>query len=481
MNEKIELKQKCKNLLDRYKEVYGNLTPCDRYFHGKARFYKDDIPDLILEILEESPFVDLGVESLTQNIYLIMNDYTDVAKCKHCGSKEITFRSHNRGYDKFCSYDCAYQDKDRIEKVREANIGRESWCRGLTKETDERLTKSIKKQSETKKRKYASGELVVWSKGLTKETDERLAIAGKNMSKRWAERGITDKQLEHTLSLAEVNRQREFDPKQFEKSKATCIKKYGVPSVLCFPEVRALGQEAMLEKYGRTNYQGSELYYANGIKDQMLETMKATNLEKYGVEHVTQHPDILAKVFETKKKNGTIGNKSKLEDAIFNSLVKTYPSMVRQHKTEDYPWFSDFYIPEYNLYIELQGYYAHGFDAYFGIPEQDQWFSERTNKAKGMLEKVWKGNDIDKRTHCKTYNVPFVEFFDFSCRPHLVNQIEYVAKGLPSAPDDLNDVYMNDPVERRRIIQTAMADYNKKESELAEKEIIDAYNRLYPP
>lgn len=54
-----------------------------------------------------------------------------------------------------------------------------SWCKGLTKET----SASIRKQSETFRRRLDSGEIVPWHKGKTKETDSRLAAISEHNKK----------------------------------------------------------------------------------------------------------------------------------------------------------------------------------------------------------------------------------------------------------------------------------------------------------
>lgn len=48
--------------------------------------------------------------------------------------------------------------------------GKESWCKGKTKYTDER----VKKIGETFKKNYRTGKIKIWCKGLTKETNESL-------------------------------------------------------------------------------------------------------------------------------------------------------------------------------------------------------------------------------------------------------------------------------------------------------------------
>ena len=61
-----------------------------------------------------------------------------------------------------------------------------SWCRGMTKESDERVAARGRATSIGKLRAYADGTNVVWSKGKTKNDDARLAAAAERSSRAFA-------------------------------------------------------------------------------------------------------------------------------------------------------------------------------------------------------------------------------------------------------------------------------------------------------
>jgi len=82
---------------------------------------------------------------------------------------------------------------ERVSRISESNKGgvpwnkgkrgvQTAWNKGLTKETDGRVVKYAMKMSETKRQLFQNGK-VVWNKGLTKEVDERVARNARSMSK----------------------------------------------------------------------------------------------------------------------------------------------------------------------------------------------------------------------------------------------------------------------------------------------------------
>jgi len=89
-----------------------------------------------------------------------------------------------------------------------------SWCKGLTKETDDRVRLKSEKTSITSKKDFASGKRKVWTAGLTKETDERLKgisikLTGKKKIRKTTLK-ITRRPLseEHKRSISKTKKER---------------------------------------------------------------------------------------------------------------------------------------------------------------------------------------------------------------------------------------------------------------------------------
>ncbi len=75
------------------------------------------------------------------------------------------------------------------------NYGKHTWSKGLSKETDKRLSNSAVKISKTRKRLFKEGKLKNWNAGLTKETDVKLKRSAEKIKKSWANEEVRSKQI----------------------------------------------------------------------------------------------------------------------------------------------------------------------------------------------------------------------------------------------------------------------------------------------
>lgn len=64
--------------------------------------------------------------------------------------------------------------KQISDKRRAKLIGTSSWCKGLTKQNDERILARAHATSTGRKQAFDAGRISIWSKGATKETDDRI-------------------------------------------------------------------------------------------------------------------------------------------------------------------------------------------------------------------------------------------------------------------------------------------------------------------
>lgn len=98
----------------------------------------------------------------------------------------------------------------------------------------------------------------------------------------------------------------------------------------------------------------------NDLKD-ILEKRKATFIEKYGVENPSQHEEIIKKIHQTKKANGSYG-KSKIEDNFYLYLCRVFNSDNIERSKIVNGWSIDFYLKQIDVYLQLDGIYYHGLD-----------------------------------------------------------------------------------------------------------------------
>lgn len=213
-----------------------------------------------------------------------------------------------------------------------------------------------------------------------------------------------------------------------EKTKETLLSKYGVENSSQSTICKEKAKQTSIERYGteypmssdiikeRRNKNNLEKY---GVKCTLeLEEVKAkknkTVKEKYGVNFISQLPECYKKGIETKKKRNTI-NTSAPEKKYLNYLNEHFSIVETQYKSSEYPFFCDFYLPEFNLYIEYQGDWLHGMHPFNENNIDDKntvsfWKSKNTHFYKTAVD-IWTVSDVKKRITAKEHNLNYLEIF----------------------------------------------------------------------
>ena len=206
-----------------------------------------------------------------------------------------------------------------------------------------------------------------------------------------------------------------------EKMKQTCLKKYGVDNGFKTKEAQEKYKQTCLERYGVDHNWKIPGEHDLTHTPEALEKKKQTSLKHYGVEHPHQSNEIKNKVNETKRKNNTF-NSSSNEEQIYNILLTKFnpDNIIKNYKSELYPFNCDFYIKSLNMYIEYQGLWTHG-----NIPF-DKNNIECQNKLAIWTEKAktsqyyknaiynWTIRDVNKRNYAKENNLNWHEFFNYN-------------------------------------------------------------------
>lgn len=204
-----------------------------------------------------------------------------------------------------------------------------------------------------------------------------------------------------------------------EKMKKTNLKKYGTEFIGSSKIIQNKIEQTNLEKYGVKNVFQSE---------EIKEKIKETNLEKYGTENPMQCKKIKDKVaekskeskikeFETKKKNGTL-NTSKQEDKVYSILLNLYPNIQREYRCSRYPFSCDFYVPEEDLFIELNLHWTHGPHFFDENDKKDlsllSIWKEKAKSSKFYKNAVdvWTKRDVEKRNAALENNLNYFVFWD---------------------------------------------------------------------
>jgi len=175
-----------------------------------------------------------------------------------------------------------------------------------------------------------------------------------------------------------------------EKKKQTTRKHYGVDWSLSSKYVREKGQQTMLKKYGVKSINDS-FKYDNDFSKLILE-----------------------KRYQTKKKNHTFST-SELEQKFKQYLTDNNINFKYQYKSQEYPFTCDFYFPDKDIYLEIQGSWTHGKHPYNKNNPDDQiilekWINKHTKYYDNAVD-VWAVRDPMKRQWAKDNNLNWYELF----------------------------------------------------------------------
>lgn len=245
-----------------------------------------------------------------------------------------------------------------------------------------------------------------------------------------------------------------------EKIKNTCLEKYGAASLLQSGEIRKKIEITNLEKYGSITPLGNTEFMKAKIKEKYgveystqipyvkkkisegTSSLKCkrkkekTCMERYGVPHISMDEDIKNKKIETRRKNHTF-NTSKPEEELYVYIKSKFPSVIRQYKDKErYPWQCDFYIPELDYFIELNGTWTHGKHPYNPNSEDKALLEKMQTKAlsghKYYLNaiKTWTIYDVNKRETAKRNNLNFKEVWSLEEGKEFIDDL-YTKREIP--------------------------------------------------
>lgn len=252
-----------------------------------------------------------------------------------------------------------------------------------------------------------------------------------------------------------------------KKKKETCLNRYGVEYATQFVGMKQKSMLTKRERYGNENYTNTEKriqtnnvkYGGNAplcdisIKQKVLKTVKerygvenvfqndfvkekikATNNKRYGVDYPTQSKELCKKIdynksterqLSTKIKNHTL-HTSKQEQQIFEWLKEKYKNVKKQYTDDRYinptngnRFRCDFYLEDFDLFIEYQGTYHHGKEAFNEnnikhIEKLTEWIkrSQRhINSDYNEAIKVWTLRDPLKRQVAANNKLNYLEIW----------------------------------------------------------------------
>lgn len=207
-----------------------------------------------------------------------------------------------------------------------------------------------------------------------------------------------------------------------EKVKNTCLIRYGVTNPMLNDEIKSKLSKSYIENYGC-----DWIFKSTEIKEKIKNTM----INKYGVEHPLQYEEFNEKCQNTKRKNHTWST-SKPEEELYLYIKEKFPLVKRQYKDKiRYPYYCDFYIPDLDLFLELNGTWTHGRHAYNPNSQEDQnTLEELISKYDGGKHPwykhtilTWTEADVKKRNTAKNNNLNFKEVWSLEEGKEYIDEI----------------------------------------------------------
>ena len=183
------------------------------------------------------------------------------------------------------------------------------------------------------------------------------------------------------------------------------------------------------------------------FSDESINKIKETTYNRYGVDSFTktqqfkefisaQQLNIQNKQYKTKKDNHSF-NKSKIEKELENYFIENSIKYISQYRSDEYPFSCDFYFPDSNYYIEVQGNWTHGQHPFDNTNTDDieilnkwKYKSEKSKFYKNAIY-VWTEHDVKKRNIAKENGLNYLEIFScdfYDCLEQLVSNKVFAIK-----------------------------------------------------
>ena len=404
------------------KRYVYNPNTLRRYTSRIEGKYNKDIYEYLINRYDDS-------DSLKETLFRIYNGIEEHPKCPTCG-KPLVFKGI---FFKFCSNICAQSSDEIKQKIKQTCLekyGVDNYNK--TKESKEKI-------KQTCLEKY--GVEYFWQSDECKENIKQTCLEKYGVDSPLKSEKIRNKGKKTCLEKYGVDNPAKLEENK-EKVKQTCLKKYGTISTTQCKEIRDKIKQSCLEKYGVDNpakleenkekvkqtclkkYGGLAPICDPNIKNQI----KQTCLEKYGVDNygkslkhkinmstIMSSDEMQEHRYNVMTKNHSF-NTSKPEEELYLYIKEKFPSVKRQYKDKlRYPYNCDFYIPELDYFIELQGYYTHNTHPYNPNSISDQVLVERYKERYGpkcQAITIWTIKDPEKRDCAKRNHLNFKEVWD---------------------------------------------------------------------
>lgn len=342
----------------------------------------------------------------TERLYWYYHNLTEHPVCPICGAP-VKFINLKQGYRNYCSIKCMGSSKEVKEKKKATSLKHY----GVENPMHSEEVKNKMKSNNLEKYGVENPFQLDSVKEQIKKTNlEKYGVEYPQQSKEIYEKS---KQTNKEKYGVEYHSQNET----IKKRKAeTSLKKYGTESPFQSDEFKEKSKKTCLEKYGVDNYNKTS-EYRKMMQEKMpeiREKMAETSVKKYGVDSYSKTQEYLQRCHDTKKLNHTF-NSSSIEEGFARWLTENRIKFERQYRSAKYPFNCDFYFPNKDLYLEIQGSWTHGRHPFDPTNPDDQaelqkMIDKNTDYYNVAIE-TWTVRDPLKRKTAKENNLNWIEVF----------------------------------------------------------------------
>lgn len=437
-----------KELLEKYKNNEISLRSLISTIKNNDAF--------IRQIILLTSFLDEYNPDILERIYYIINDLYVPVKCKYCDNKAKWSGRIKDGYKMTCcSKEC--ESKRMSEQKTGSTVissNRDNafieWQNSITKVNDD-IIKTIKYEKYiplitnpviltylTNRFTDSTDNIETYKRiKLGIEEKPKCPICGKPVTFVGKKNKMFTKYCSNECagkSDETINKKKQTQLENWgdeccynsDKYKEKLKTQYGVEYTAQRKDVIDKRKQSLIDKFGTTS-----LYYVPEIQNKIIESY----IKKFGYDNPFKSPDVKQKAYEQLKINGKLGT-SKQENEIYNWLIELGYNVERFYRCDKFPYNVDFYLIDYDLFVEFQGSQYHHKSAYLGTKEDKEEIKilqQKNNIRKQVTGKdtqyasminVWTNLDVSKRNYANDHNINFLEIYYCKSKEQLQQQIE---------------------------------------------------------
>jgi len=380
-----------------------------QYLENLKIWTEKNIKDTNVLSYLKNRFVDS--KSISETYIRIKYNIQTRPVCRYCG-KEVKFyfnRSKNTyAFSKHCSYSCSAKNPETFElkcKTKELHFGDKNY-------------NNREKYKLTCQAKFGEGITNAFQATEIKEKCKNTKLD------KYGDAFYNNPDKVKETNLRRIGVEMPFQsPIILQKCRNKCLEKFGVDNPAKSDIIKEKTKLTNIKRYNNEWVIASE-YVRNKSKITSLLRYNfpypiQSDICKQRLSRVLRTEEVQRKSINTKKKNKSF-NTSKPENKFYNEVLKYFPLAKHNYRSEKYPFNCDIYIPELDLYIELNYFWTHGFHEFNdqSIDDLKRLESLKTRaKGKNMYHAaidVWTKRDKEKIQIAKKNNLNYLIFLEYN-------------------------------------------------------------------